>query len=416
MTNFSNIWTQSNCLSKSQLIGYIHQTLDRDEVYLVESHLNDCQICSDALDGLMEEDLEITQQNIGAIKSHVEERINELLPKEKSTFTANQTTKKTITNTSSTLSSSSGKYRWLVAASVLAIVALGGYSVFSFIKSQDQQLAQNKTSGDTKDAEYNKPDISNDHEITTLKVNPPDENTAPPLDSKDEKKERKEDLTSTIKPPTQTTSFKTVPPAPAPVQVQKTPDAVKDAPQQVEREAIAKTENESSNDLEKNIQPTQGMSNYMEDKKTYKPQQEEVVAKSRSKVGMSNSKQIPAAQNAKELSYPQQNDNNNYSNQTSNQTYDDVYNSKKTNAKTELSDYEKAMQAYNKGDFKESIRYFERALKSASGTQKEDIQYQLAQAYLKTGKENKAEQLFEILATGTKYKNEASQQLLKARK
>lgn len=414
MTNFSNIWTQSNCLSKSQLIGYIQQTLDRDEIYLVESHLNDCQICSDALDGLMEEDLEITQQHISAIKSTVEERIIALHTNEKSTFTSNQTTKKTSTNSGSTLSVTSGKYRWLVAASVLAFIALGGYSVYSFIRSQDQTLAQNKTSGDTKDAEYNKPALENDHEITTLKVNPPDENSAPPTDLKDEKKERKEDMATSTKPSSQTNEFKAVP-AP-PVQVQKTPVVGKDAPKQVEREAIAQTENESAKDLEKNIEPSQGMSNYEDDKKVYKPQQEEVVAKTKSKVGMSNSKQMPAAQNAKELSYPQQNDNNYYSNQNANQANNEVYARKKTETKTELSDYEKAMQAYNSGDYKESIRFFERALKSASGTQKEDIQYQLAQAYLKTGKENKAEKLFEILATGTKYKNEASQQLLKAKK
>lgn len=85
MSNYSNIWTPSSCISQSQLLNYIRQNLDRDEVYLVESHLNDCPICSDAIDSLMEADIQVTEQSLTDIKSDIEQRIFDRHPVTKST-------------------------------------------------------------------------------------------------------------------------------------------------------------------------------------------------------------------------------------------------------------------------------------------------------------------------------------------
>ncbi len=43
-------------------------------MYLVESHLNDCPMCSDALDGLMQADLMLTENHLKEIKVELEQK------------------------------------------------------------------------------------------------------------------------------------------------------------------------------------------------------------------------------------------------------------------------------------------------------------------------------------------------------
>jgi hypothetical protein len=47
-----NIFIKRNCLSKEELISYAKQTLPEIENHHVEKHLLDCELCTDALDGI----------------------------------------------------------------------------------------------------------------------------------------------------------------------------------------------------------------------------------------------------------------------------------------------------------------------------------------------------------------------------
>lgn len=48
----NNIFSETDCLSPEILIAYAENRLEADEKYLVEKHLLDCQLCSDALEGI----------------------------------------------------------------------------------------------------------------------------------------------------------------------------------------------------------------------------------------------------------------------------------------------------------------------------------------------------------------------------
>ena len=134
MSDLSSIWTKSNCLSRNQLQQYLQQKLDREEEYLVESHLNDCSFCSDALEGLMHVEQEQASRHLDELKADFTKKLEAIKPEEKKTKIVSLPTEPHAKPDSPAKSLTSGKrFRWAYAASILLGVGLG-YSVFSFIK------------------------------------------------------------------------------------------------------------------------------------------------------------------------------------------------------------------------------------------------------------------------------------------
>lgn len=43
----------NSCISEKMLLEYAHGELDANQEHLVERHLIDCELCTDALEGLM---------------------------------------------------------------------------------------------------------------------------------------------------------------------------------------------------------------------------------------------------------------------------------------------------------------------------------------------------------------------------
>ncbi|MEP7168563.1 MAG: hypothetical protein ABI855_04280, partial [Bacteroidota bacterium] len=52
MNKNKNIFDHRNCLSKEELISYAKQTLSEKEKHHVEKHLLDCELCTEALEGI----------------------------------------------------------------------------------------------------------------------------------------------------------------------------------------------------------------------------------------------------------------------------------------------------------------------------------------------------------------------------
>lgn len=408
MSNYSNIWTQSNCLSKSQLLNYIRQKLDHDEVYLVESHLNDCPICSDALDGLMEEDIQITEESLTEVKTDLEKRILERHPEKKITPLVNRPFKEAEPIKPGVSMKSDKRYRWMVAASLLLLMGLGGYSIFSYIKSQDHQLAQNKMAADSQPVDYNKPKDTADNEIRQIK-------SMPPIN-------RPDAVASTPAPKHEEHSYKNIPVEPlSPARNEESKDAdVSQRESTAPASAVVKqplsNEKQSVDEQVSNAAPVSQANDYMEEKKAVEPYKE-ALAKKRSSTGLSNSKPAAFNQSSNQMSYPHQPNNvyqnNAYRNAETIEAEDPLASK---DAKQRQNNYEIAMQYVNGGEYRKSIPYFEKALKNTQGIEKEDIQFQLAEAYLKAGMDRKAERLFETLAAGTKYKTEATEKLRKLTK
>lgn len=123
MNDLTSIWNPSNCLTQKQLMLYLQQKLEREETYVVETHINDCELCNDALEGLMNQKSDNLEQIIDEINTHLNKKLPTKLKATKNSETKVHNTLKQEKNT---------KFRWLYAASILLIVGLG-YSVFSFI-------------------------------------------------------------------------------------------------------------------------------------------------------------------------------------------------------------------------------------------------------------------------------------------
>jgi len=403
MSNYSNIWTPSSCISQSQLLNYIRQNLDRDEVYLVESHLNDCPICSDAIDSLMEVDIQVTEQSLTDIQSEIEQRIFDRHPVTKSTPIVRMPFMETEQHKPVIVIKSTNRYRWMVAASILLFMGLGGYSIYSFIKSQDHQLAHQTTAGNLKPVDYQKPIDTDANEIRQIK-------SKPPINQPDV-------VASTPASTHQEPSFKSIP-----IEPQSPARAEQSANQNVaKRESVATANDvaiqspsntkQSRDEQEQMAAPISQANDYMEDKKVVEAYKEALVKKS-SSVGLSNSKPAAFNQRSNQLTYPHQSNNANQDNSYQLAETIEAKNSKASkDTKQQQDNYEIALQYVNAGDYKNSIPYFEKALKNRQGNAKEDIEFQLAQAYLNAGMNRKAERLFETLAAGIKYKAQSEEKL-----
>lgn len=110
-----NIFTQRLCLAKEELISYANGTLPQRQAHYVESHLLDCELCSDALEGI------IQLREPG----HLIEISNDLVR------TMNE---KKIINENK-------PYKWYLAAAIVAVFLLSGI-YFKFIYNADS-LKQN---------------------------------------------------------------------------------------------------------------------------------------------------------------------------------------------------------------------------------------------------------------------------------
>ncbi|RAJ06856.1 putative zinc finger protein [Chitinophaga skermanii] len=50
--NFRDIFEETDCLSQQTLMDYLQGKLSGEELHHVEQHIADCELCSDALEGL----------------------------------------------------------------------------------------------------------------------------------------------------------------------------------------------------------------------------------------------------------------------------------------------------------------------------------------------------------------------------
>ena len=366
MNDVNNIFSLSNCLSKQQLVNYIQQKLDRDEVYLVESHLNDCPFCSDAIDGLMDADLTEMQTTIQEIKPNLIHAHIQHLPSEN-------------TNTQpAPLTISSNKNKWMIAASILLLFGLGGYSVYSFVHHQSHELAKNEEPKSIPtEASYTETSTPRNTEIVQIRV--PEKETKN-LDKKE------------AVPAQKGVNAKVVVTEKIQEQIPEVQKQIGAEPMKqikIESEPLIETQNYHDNYSQK------------ESKADAVQEKELAIRQKTSAVGMSNKKNAPQIQNnaANQLNYSSDNNNNNIQ-----------------FVPSAISDYENGITSYNRADYRNAIQYLEHAFENAKKTEQEDIEYYLAMSYLKIGREKKAEKIFNKLMASSKYKSIILEQLNKTKK
>ena len=375
MSDLNNIFSLTNCLSRQQLVHYIQQKLDREEVYLVENHLNDCPFCSDAIDGLM--DTEVTQMQT------ILEEIKPTLIQSQIEFAAIKNT-----NTEATkLTISSAKNRWLVAASILLLFGLGGYSVYSFMHHQSHDLVKNEEPKSIPtQTTYTETSTPKNTEIVQIRV---PEKEIEKLDEKPAPQGPKIDLAK--KMVSQVVQEKV-----AETNTNISEDAIKQP--KIEPEPLIESQNYHDNFAQK------------ESKAEAESLQEKDLAIKRrtSVVGMSTKKNVPQIQNnaANQLNYSSDNNNYNSYNNSNNLQFTPIA----------VNNFENGIKCYNKADYRNAINYLEIALEDANASKQEDIEYYMAMSYQKMGREKKAEKIFKKLMVSSKYKSIISDKLIKTKK
>lgn len=405
MSDFSSIFSSSHCVSKTQLLAYMQQKLDKEENYLVESHLNDCQFCNDALDALIDTDLGVVNQDLLEAKTALEKKLFPVLKVESTPIIQEnfeqkfEISKKTFT-------------RWLAAASVLLLIGLGGYSVFSFINSQKNDLANNEEGKgkSTYDAKYAKKDKEHD-EIVRLNVEENDTFRKYAEESTTATNSKLSPIASTRIPKTTTVA-----------------DEVTKQPEALENDKVDERESKTVEKFEPQAAPVAvaktpiaqnekfdaapGMDNFVSNNKEDKPQAPvaKEVAKKKSGGGMKNDN--VANMQSNQLNYPKAPSNNDNIQRNQEQAVGQrEENSGYRDAPKELTDFEQGMDLFNNRNYKKSVSYFEKALKKAVGAEREDIMYHLALAYENIGKTEKAIELYAGLSKSKKYSVNAGRKL-----
>ncbi|MCI0613670.1 zf-HC2 domain-containing protein, partial [bacterium] len=85
MKELSNIFAPSRCLSAEQLIGYCENKLPAQDRIAVEKHLVNCEICSDAVEGLASStNVDKSRHAIGSLNRELHKRYSKA-PSEKRT-------------------------------------------------------------------------------------------------------------------------------------------------------------------------------------------------------------------------------------------------------------------------------------------------------------------------------------------
>jgi len=379
MNDVNNIFSLSNCLSTQQLVHYIQQKMDRDEVYLVESHLNDCPFCSDAIDGLMDADLTEMQTSIQEIKPKLIHAHIQHLPSEN------------IIAQLAPLTISSNKNKWLIAASILLLFGLGGYSVYSFVHHQSHELAKNEEQKSIPtETTYTETSSPKNTEIVQIRV--PDEEIKK-LENKEAMPAQKVEIAK-----------KMVPEVVQEKNIESKSNVNEDPIKQIKIESEPLIESQKYHD---------NFSQKESKEETERVQEQNIAIKKKtSTVGMSAKKNIPQIQNnaANQLNYSS--DNNYFNN-----NYNSNHNSNNLQfSPTTVNNFENGLICYNKADYRSAINYLEIALEDANASNKEDIEYYMAMSYQKMGREKKAEKIFKKLMLSSKYKSIISDKLIKTKK
>lgn len=380
---------------------YLHGKLSKEEAMLVESHISSCALCSDAIDGYMLEENNITSLLPEFAKDDFLQKVNEI------NATINKTipTEKVITpikKESSLLKVHIKK--WFVAAGILLIISTGIFTVYSYFKTQQGNLAKNNKSSNKKVAANWEKTEDKSNELIKIKVTPQESIVTTSDDNTTAKK--KNDIKTVEKNASQ--KNEPVPPS--------TPTTI---------------ESKSNNELEKDKAKETILADTKELTKESKNIQEEYAAvENNYKEAAAPVIEKPApAVTAKPATIGMRNISNDNNMQTNtppaNVQYTELSKNKKMTQtkqaesiqKNEMySPFDKALQLYKNKDYTKCIEQLKDALNTADAVTKEDIYYYLALCYENTLDEQNALVYWSKLTNSNKYREKAENKTIRAKK
>ena len=124
---YNKIFAPSNCLSQQLMIGYLKGTLNEHQTHKVEEHLVDCELCSEALDGLM---LVNSESLLGAVSDDVKRVVHKEENKRRAAPIG----------------------IWLAAAASFAIIIASVFTIKTIMNENNKQLAVHNVKIPVKDS------------------------------------------------------------------------------------------------------------------------------------------------------------------------------------------------------------------------------------------------------------------------
>lgn len=378
MSAYRDLFSESKCLSRDQLVRYVYGKPDKEEIFLIESHLTDCELCSAAIDGLMERPESETLQELKKMKDQWEEKYNQL-PK----------------NNKTVLKATPSKNRWMIAASVIMLLGLAGFSVYSYYHHEKGNIAK---------TEENKPSFtshsSSDQEIKQIRVSPDDLKNS---EKEAQIKVTKEDRSKSVV----TQSNQTEVSAAKQNKTEFSPPPVKAINIQEHEAAdgaLATLETPSSLPEENVIKEKDHL------KEEMKAPQPATEIRKNPVGGLSN-----GYKNATSKYSPVLNQSNYYGQDNNyNQNVQPSYNSKKILETVSLTSLQEGIQLYQKGSFKKSIKMLKRSLDQSTGAELEDSHYYLALAYTQLGDHENAAVHYNWIKNIPRYSDVANKALIQS--
>lgn len=450
MKNLENILSHSDCLSQEQMQQYLENSLDKEQTLQLENHITDCMFCSDALEGLQQLSHNENQQAVGEIKHHIEsilfaEQEENVPPTVEKPTTVEPQPQMTVKK--------GGKRISLAAAAGLFFLIFGaGLAVFSYINNNtnwlknDQAVASTKGVDNHKDLKLNETKNTG-RELETISITDEELNFNEPtptpdnsrkdnkkniekrkeekVSSKDrerfntktassvEEKEKevvaknsiKNDNTSLLDEAAESVENAKQTPTIAANRTY-TPTPITKELQKKSIPAIAKTkvENDFGNLADKNTYTQKKFEGKLKDINTSPA----VGYNDRTK-GKKKTSKYKSEKSARDIDVIQSQGYGNYYNNSK----DNYSNTNKGD--TGQDNYSKANKAYDKGDYKQSIKLYKRALRQKDLKNREDVLYQLALAYEKAKNFSKAEKIYKELEGNAPFENRARSGLKRLR-
>ncbi len=389
MTELENIWNHSSCLTKDQIIDYLNASMSKEEVRVVEMHINDCPLCSDAIDGILEHSLSNSEDLLLKSQQQFQDLLSSKNELKKSEPQVIETTPVKAHSTKPNLKPHWKK--WYIAAGLLILLS-GAYSVY-YITEQIPQ--KNTVSLNTHSSVVEKKTSSPPKEVHVLTVDPYESKSTdiPPTPSREE--------TSQIAVIETKNSNADIVAPPPPTQLSQTPQKtiLADEPP-ITTSQVAAIESDAPLNTPTIVTDNSEKTNFNTDESLSTNNFNDFVNANKKATTSSERKRAIAPTILKEAARA-----TSITESVSSSAVSDKPSSQELNLENAIKDYEK-------GYFVKSIQSFEKLLSTPGNNDVNEIKLYLAKAYHKTGNNQKAILLLNELVNDPRHGSSA-QELLK---
>lgn len=403
MSNLHSIFDISSCISQKQMQDYLHGKLPKEEAMLVESHISSCALCSDAIDGYLLMGNNTTTFLPESAKDDFLKKVYEL-----NVATKENTPTENIITPIKKESSSLKLYirKWSIAAGILLILSTGIFTVYSYFKTHQGQLAKNKKSGNNKVASNWEKTEDKSTELVKIKVSPQENIVANTEENNSTSKNA--DIKTSDKNISRVNDYK---PTSSPISIETKANNELDRDNYTKKDKMIAVTPENTEETKSVSEEYAAVQN--NNKEAAAPMVEKPTVAMTPKPAAAGMRNMANDNNMQSNAPPV---NVQYTELSKNKKMTEAKQAESTQKNEMYSPYDKALQLYNSKEYTKCIEQLKIALNTADATTKEDIYYYLALCYENTLDEQNALVYWNKLTNSNKYKQKAEKNMNRAKK